>query len=70
MERREKLVRIVQWFDDRRRQWELARLLQKRGVENCLSDDAMEEYARMLWRSYRFTQKLNRENRARRLANG
>lgn len=65
MTRRERLDRIIAWFDPVRRGYELKRLIAKHGTA-CLTDEAQEEYARRCIRSYKFSQKLNRENRARR----
>lgn len=65
MTRRERLSRIVEWFEGNRKRWEFERLIAKRGL-SALTDEALEEYARMCIASYKFSQKLNRENRARR----
>lgn len=67
MTRRERLTRIVEWFEDRRSRRQLDDLIAKRGL-TILTDEAMEELARRCVADYRFGQKLNRENRARRVA--
>lgn len=64
MTRRDRLIRIVEWFDERRRRWEFEGLIARHGL-SVLTDEAMEEYARACIASYKFSQKLNRENRAR-----
>lgn len=64
MTRRERIDRIIDWFEQDRRARELAALFRKHGT-NCLTDEAQEEYARRCIGSYKFTQKLNRENRDR-----
>jgi hypothetical protein len=67
MTRRERHLRIIEWFDDRHRRWQLDALLHRRKM-TVFTDDAIEELAAALVRDYRREQKMNRENRARRSA--
>ena len=65
MTRRERHLNIINWFCERRRVEVLSRLMDRKRYEyEPLTDQAVEELARMLLASYAYSQKLNARNRA------
>lgn len=64
MTRRERHERIVRWFDERSFRFARDRLLARRGLA-AFTDEALEEFASDLWRTYRRIQEMNRQNRER-----
>ncbi len=70
MTRRQRLLNILENFgglQHRSVKWELDRLLAKHGFE-LLTDDAIENLTTLVVRDWRRTQRMNRENRARKSA--
>ena len=62
MTRRERLERIANWFDDRSFRFARDRLLSRHGL-SAFTDEALEELASDLWRTYQREQEINRRNR-------
>ena len=62
MTRRERHERIIDWFTDRSREWELQPLLRRHGL-SAFTDEFIEEFASALVKSEKRQQAMNRRNR-------
>lgn len=67
MNRRERLLRILENLGDDRIRWELEHLVRPRKL-SLLSDEGIETLTAAVVRTWRRSQKTNRGNRAQRLA--
>lgn len=67
MNRRERLLLILENLGQDRVRWDLQHLVQPRKL-SLLSDEGIETLTAAVVRTWRLSQKINRDNRARRLA--
>ena len=65
MTRKEKCIRIIDYYGSTGENRQFNRFVNKHGWENLFTDDAIELYAEEVMRDHRFSQKLRRENFAR-----
>ena len=62
MDRKEKCIRIIDYYGDHREDRQFRRLVNKYGWENLFTDEAIELYATEVMRDHRSSEKLRREN--------
>ena len=62
MDRKEKCIRIIDYYGDNREDRQFRRLVNKYGWENLFTDEAIELYATEVMRDHRSSEKLRREN--------
>lgn len=62
MDRKEKCIRIIDYYGDNREDRQFRRLVNKYGWENLFTDEAIELYATEVMRDHRSSEKLRRKN--------
>ena len=65
MTRRERLIKVIDYYGDTRENRQFSRFINRYGWENLFTDEAIELYADHVMRDHQSGQKLRRENRER-----